>query len=273
MDLTVLTTFFTKMVAISVAAERMVEILKGWFPNRYPFATEPNPTQEMRRCAIVHVLAGICGGLVSWLGGVNVFTGFATPIGSWASYVGAGLLASAGSAFWNHALDLIQAAKIKKEQAAINAVRANQQNNLVVAAHPASFALAMGAPFASATKAVATLAPVTQCAIQPDPASGGFKSPKGSIALKLNVSSGSFDFVPMGCSASDPNGKPVTFTQKTTNELEFPTNTAGAYSLVVQYFFTPGSVAQLLEDCPGAQSLADLDQNVAVPTIYSFQIS
>jgi hypothetical protein len=140
-----ITSFVSMILALSVAAERMVEILKGWLPNLWLFKTNPDPTREAQRCACIHVLSGCCGALVAGLSHVNVLAigDKAAAAPSWISYAVAGLLASAGSAFWNHALDIIKASKIKQEQGAISAVDTNSQRHLVVTAHPASIALAM----------------------------------------------------------------------------------------------------------------------------------
>jgi hypothetical protein len=271
MNITVLTSFLTMMVAISVASERMVEILKGWFPNFYLFASKSDPTQEMRRGAFVHVLAGICGAIVAWLGHLDVFAGIgSSSVPSWVSCAGAGLLASGGSAFWNHALDLIRAAKVNKEQTAIRAVATNQQQNLLSPAHPDSLALAMSRSPLSFDNSVGSQA---GCVIQPDPSTGGFKAPRGTLAFKLNVQQGSFNFVPTNCSVKDPSNKNVPFTQATPGLLDFTAATPGSYTLTVLYQFTPGSKAQLLEDCTQAQPLDNLDSTVSIPTIYPIQIS
>jgi hypothetical protein len=273
MDPKVLTTFITSIAAISIAAERIVEILKGWFPNLPLFSTKSDPASEMRRCAFIHVLAGTCGALVSWLGQIDVFQDIAPKGEHWVKYLVTGLLSSAGSAFWNHFLDFVKATKIKKEQAAIDAVGHNQEKHLLTPAHPASFAFAMAANHSLPAVLTATTGTNAACVIQPDPATGGFLAPRGVLTFKLNVLQGSFNFVPTGCSAKDPSNNAVTFSQKTTNILQFTASTPGAYSLIVLYSFTPGSRAQLFESCPLAQPLDDLDSTVGVPTIYPIQIS
>jgi len=134
MDLSVLTTFVTLMLAVSVAAERMVEILKGWFSGKGIFNASNDPAVEARRCAWIHVLAGFCGFVVAAVGKIDLFSKFlggagwphTTPLGNaiymGASWVTTGVLASGGSAFWNHALDLIKATKVQQEQSAKVAV-------------------------------------------------------------------------------------------------------------------------------------------------------
>jgi hypothetical protein len=268
MDVTVLSAFLAKIAAVSVAAERIVESLKGWFPNTYLFATKTDPASEMRRSAWIHVLAGVAGAAVAVVGKVNIFgeLGVDTPL--WASYLGAGLLASGGSAMWNHALDLLKAAKINKQQDAIATVSVNQQQKLLSSAHPASLALAMLAPQSSGI-----LPAKATCVITGDPTTGAFKAPIGVITLKLSVLTGSFNFVPKGCSVTDPAKKDVTFSQKTTSELQFSANIAGTYKLRVLYAFSPASKAQLLEDCSAPESLDDLNETVPVPKTYTFEIS
>jgi drug/metabolite transporter (DMT)-like permease len=46
---------------------------------------------------------------------------------NWLSWILSGLLVSGGSAFWNHALDIVQAAKVQKEQAVNAALPAGQK--------------------------------------------------------------------------------------------------------------------------------------------------
>jgi hypothetical protein len=129
MDLTVLTSFVALMMAVSIAAERMVEVLKGWFPNSWLFKANTDPTQEARRCAWIHVLAGVCGVAVAAVGNIDIFqvihipswtptTGIEFALFRTASWSITGILASGGSAFWNHILDLIKATKVQQEQKA-----------------------------------------------------------------------------------------------------------------------------------------------------------
>ncbi len=116
------------ILAVSIASERIVEILKGLFPGSWLFAPRTgNP--EARRCAGIHILAGLCGAFVAWASGIDVLTlvGIShSPTGGAAShvlgYAVVGLLASGGSAFWNHVLDILQASKVQQDQQAIAAV-------------------------------------------------------------------------------------------------------------------------------------------------------
>jgi hypothetical protein len=266
-----LTTFLTTMLGISIAVERVIEILKGWLTNFWLFKTNPDPTREAQRIALIHVLSGICGAVIAAYGKMTIFPN--VPSDSWCSWISAGLLASGGSAFWNHALDLVRAAKVTSEQGAIAAVNVNQRQNLLVAAHPASFARTLDpGSFFSVSQQAAI--PSSPCVVKVDPVTGDFKAPAGkSLALKLQVTSGSFNFVPSQCTAQDASGKDVALSGRTTNRLVFPASPSGTYKLFIAYGFTPGSEAELSEDCTGAVVLDHVDGIVAVPTIYTIQIS
>ena len=127
-----LSTFITTIIALSVAVERVVEILKqtlGSTPiGSWLFAAKPaSPNLEKLRCAGLYILSGTLGLLIS------VYSGLGTtiPIHSshpWMGDVLMGLLSSGGSSFWNHALDIVKASKVIKEQAADTAVANNEGN-------------------------------------------------------------------------------------------------------------------------------------------------
>jgi len=116
------------ILAVSIASERIVEILKGLLPSWWPFAPRTG-NAEAQRCAGIHILAGLCGAFVAWASGIDVFTLLGVshgPTGGAAfhvlGYAVVGLLASGGSAFWNHVLDILQASKVQQEQQATAAV-------------------------------------------------------------------------------------------------------------------------------------------------------
>ena len=110
-------TFLAIMIALSVAVERIVEILKAMLGGMpvVRILFEPCKTQnaENVRCAFLYLLSAAIGGLIAGFSNVNVLPGSQHPD---LSYAVAGLLASGGSAFWNHALDLMQAAKVAREE-------------------------------------------------------------------------------------------------------------------------------------------------------------
>jgi hypothetical protein len=113
-----------EMVALSVAVERVVEIIKqfcgSWPVLKLLFTPRATQSRENMRCACMYILSGTIGGVIAGRSGIagQLLPG-AHPH---TSYIVAGLLSSGGSAFWNHVLDLLQATKVSSEQAAANAV-------------------------------------------------------------------------------------------------------------------------------------------------------
>ncbi len=88
-----LSTFFTLMAAMSIAAERVVEIIKGIFPS----------------------LAAVNRSLDDFLNS----SGDAWGMGLMAlKYFIIGVMVSGGSALWNHALDIVGAVKTVQEKKA-----------------------------------------------------------------------------------------------------------------------------------------------------------
>lgn len=113
----VLTTFLTAMVGLSVATERVTDTIKQWI---WGDGT-PNPKTAP---GWVQFIAMVSGVLVSALSGMNPMNvdGF-HPYSwkeprTWAVCIVTGILASGGSAFWNHLLDILQATKVQKENLA-----------------------------------------------------------------------------------------------------------------------------------------------------------
>jgi hypothetical protein len=122
-----LSTLLATMVALSVAVERVVEILKQfcgtWPVAKLLFTQRATPGAENARCAWMYVLSGSIGAVLAG------YTGAGAQImphsHPYLADAIAGLLASGGSSFWNHALDMMQAAKVMKEQTATALVQAN----------------------------------------------------------------------------------------------------------------------------------------------------
>jgi hypothetical protein len=122
-----LSTFFTLMAAMSIAAERVVEILKGIFPSLATTDTDAN--KERRRHMMLQVVAALAGIAVaattrtqlnSALGNIlqpdsNIWS--LSNMGSMAmKYSIIGVMVSGGSAMWNHALDIVGALKTGQEK-------------------------------------------------------------------------------------------------------------------------------------------------------------
>ncbi len=121
-----LNTLIATMVALSVAVERVVEILKQfcgtWPVAKLLFTARATPGAENARCACMYVLSGAIGTLMARAGHVVILPNVHHV---YVGYVVVGLLASGGSSFWNHALDMMQAVKVVKEQTAAALVQAN----------------------------------------------------------------------------------------------------------------------------------------------------
>ncbi len=130
-----LTFIVTLGLTLSVAVERVMEILKGLIP---PLATQrSNLTSEYIRCGILHALSVLVGTLAAAGGNIDFFqriTGVAGGNGSKTTgYFICGLLAAGGSAFWNHLLDIVKALKIKDETQAQQAAKNAGNNNPIPA--------------------------------------------------------------------------------------------------------------------------------------------
>ncbi len=111
-----LVNFIQILIALSVASERLVEIIKGLWP--FLSKTNANATREGWRRAILHVLAAVSGIITAllaqqWVG--DAFPdGWNTPV----ALLAIGLLVSGGSGFWNVILSyLLQVKNLKKKDA------------------------------------------------------------------------------------------------------------------------------------------------------------
>lgn len=119
MDAAKLTAIVTLILALSVASERLVEIIKGFIP----MLDKPNTTDEKaeaRRRSYLQILAVVSGVLTAYLASDYLPAEIATSASgkNW-SIVGLGLLASGGSGFWNSILTYVTQLKdIKKLEVA-----------------------------------------------------------------------------------------------------------------------------------------------------------
>jgi drug/metabolite transporter (DMT)-like permease len=113
----------TAMVALSVGVERVVEIVKGfsaWLRTDPDPKVDPGGRKAAYRRLTLQSIATVSGATIVAMIGPHLFLptiipADADPTQFWASAVLLGLMGSGGSAFWNHALDLIGAAKSAKE--------------------------------------------------------------------------------------------------------------------------------------------------------------
>jgi len=114
------------MAAMSIAAERVVEIIKGIFPSLA--ATDPDVKKERRRHMTLQLVAAVSGIAVAVAAHDQVNRSFDDFLNSSGDGWGMGLMAlkyaiigvmvSGGSALWNHALDIVGAVKTVQEKKA-----------------------------------------------------------------------------------------------------------------------------------------------------------
>ena len=112
MDPSQISQYVSLLVALSVASERLVEIVKGMIP--WLATQNPNPGTEARRKAVLQLLAAAAGIVTALLASTTSALGGAIPKNPWA-IVALGLLSSGGSGLWNGVLDYVKAAKDLKQ--------------------------------------------------------------------------------------------------------------------------------------------------------------
>ena len=115
MDLNNISSIVALLAALSVASERLVEIIKGLIP---PLNKEnPDPAAEGRRQTMLHVLAIIAGMVTAWLASTTTAVKSVIP-DTHLAWIVVGLLASGGSGFWNSIQGYVNKAKdVKKAEA------------------------------------------------------------------------------------------------------------------------------------------------------------
>ncbi len=119
-----LTVFLSSMIALSVGVERVVEIIKG-FSKKLREDPKPDPDGKgaARRRVVLQIIAAVAGAIIALTIGPQAFVkslpegNYSNPT-RWIAAVLLGLMASGGSAFWNHALDIVGAVKSMKERVA-----------------------------------------------------------------------------------------------------------------------------------------------------------
>lgn len=107
------------LIALSVASERLVEILKNLIP--WLRTGQTNARMEARRKLALQLLAVLAGVATAFLA-ENVLP---TPLQDYRHLVVLGLLASGGSGFWTSVLGYVTSVKnIKRKEAVETGVRA-----------------------------------------------------------------------------------------------------------------------------------------------------
>lgn len=103
------------VVALSIASERLVEIVKGFIPALN--TAGDNPDKEARRRSYLQIFA-VLSGVITAFASKNLVPELVTrEAGDW-GILTLGLLASGGSGFWNSILTYVTNAKdIKRAEA------------------------------------------------------------------------------------------------------------------------------------------------------------
>lgn len=116
-----LATVVSLLVALSVASERLVEIVKGM--SKFLRQEQPNPAREGWRRAALQALAVVAGIVTAFLARPALPATLEPLTHSTLSVLALGLLASGGSGFWNAVLTyLLQVKNVRKFEAADKAL-------------------------------------------------------------------------------------------------------------------------------------------------------
>lgn len=115
-----LSTVIAHVVVLSVALERLVEVLKGIFPF-WPLARSLSRSasayaEHVRTAAMIVITAAIGTGFC-WIFHLNLLHVAHVRSG----YIAAGLAAAAGAAFWHNLLSLMRADRTLKDNQAATA--------------------------------------------------------------------------------------------------------------------------------------------------------
>jgi len=112
------TTFVTEILGLSVAAERVTETIKQFLSGL--FGTIKNAQAQSAVTQVVAIFSAMFVVALSHADPLGVSkgctTGWLQCKQGWECILFTGILASGGSAFWNHLLDILKAAKVNSEQ-------------------------------------------------------------------------------------------------------------------------------------------------------------
>lgn len=116
MDGTKISAIVSLILALSIASERLVEIVKGFFP--WLDKSSSDPKTEGRRRSVLQILAVASGIATAMLAKDYVPPELSSATKDLWGVLGLGLLASGGSGFWNSILTYVARVKdIKNAQA------------------------------------------------------------------------------------------------------------------------------------------------------------
>lgn len=113
---TSLSTFIALVAGISVAVERVIEVVKGAIPR----LANPWSASDNYRKALLQVMSIVAGAIIAWQMKSQIQAtlpaGLAAGV-DWPTYAMVGLMSSGGSGLWNHVLDIVRSVKEEKEKA------------------------------------------------------------------------------------------------------------------------------------------------------------
>lgn len=125
MDVNTISSLATLLVALSIASERLVEIIKGIIPSLA--VEQKDEKQERRRKSAIQAIAVLAGIGTTFL--VSPILPSELP-DTWLSKLGIGLIASGGSGFWNSIQGYVaQAKEVKKAEVEEVKTRTTEQIN------------------------------------------------------------------------------------------------------------------------------------------------
>jgi len=121
MDLSALATVISVLIVLSIASERLVEIIKGFIP--YLDKKNDDQKKEGKRKAYLHIIAIFAGILTAFLAKKTLGNSVPESWNTTTGILALGLLASGGSGFWNSILDYVNEVKKLKN---IDVTKANE---------------------------------------------------------------------------------------------------------------------------------------------------
>jgi hypothetical protein len=115
MDVNSVTTLVGFVAGLSVATERLTEVIKGVPGISSLLAVDMKGSKEELRKAVIHVVAIAIGAFLTYLS----YSQIATAIGSQSVNIGVcllfGAMAAGGSGMWNSVLDIVRGVNKQKQ--------------------------------------------------------------------------------------------------------------------------------------------------------------
>lgn len=110
-----LTTLFAVLAALSVATERITEVIKGLPVISSWLAVEKTGSAEEFRKAVIHILAIVIGAILASQTHDQLTAALSLPSSGLWIYLLFGAMAAGGSGLWNSALDIVREVNRQKQ--------------------------------------------------------------------------------------------------------------------------------------------------------------